>query len=245
MQNHHIIQIEKTASTNDYLKEFLSSNNLIEGSVIITNNQVKGRGHGSNVWESEANKNLTFSLLLNPRFVEASEMFLISKVISLGIITYLNSLKNEFTIKWPNDIYWNDKKIGGILIENQLLGSRINYSIIGIGLNVNQKKFLSKAPNPISLYQIFNKSFKLDVLLNNLLNSIHIWYKNLEAGKFDLINKTYFDLLYRNGGYFQYKTDTELFKARIECVEDDGLLKLRTYEGEIKSFYFKEVAFVI
>lgn len=245
MLNFNIIRKEALNSTNDYLKQLISKSKQTEGTVIVANNQTKGKGQGANTWESEAGKNITLSLLLKPSFIEACDMFIISKVISLGILNYLNKLGDGFTIKWPNDIYWNNKKICGILIENQLLGCCLNYSTIGIGLNINQGNFISNAPNPVSLMQIFNKTFHIEAELNQLLNSISIWYTTLYNNDFDLINSKYFNGLYRRNGLHLYKTNNDTFSAKIKSVENDGLLQLETSEGALRTFYFKEVEFLI
>lgn len=245
MEPLNIIKIDTVKSTNDELKKIISTEELPEGSLLWAKNQENGRGMGSNTWESEAGKNLTFSLLLRPSFLEASDMFLISKAISLGIIDYLNSLKDCFTIKWPNDIYYCDKKVGGILIENQIQGSQIKYSIIGIGINVNQKFFTSQAPNPLSLISIFGESLSLEECLNNMTHQIGIWYDLLADGFYEKINQRYFDHLYRNKGYHEFKADNTSFMAKIKSVETDGQMVLKVKQDEIRKFYLKEVEFVI
>ncbi|MDA3890653.1 MAG: biotin--[acetyl-CoA-carboxylase] ligase [Salinivirgaceae bacterium] len=233
------------ASTNDYLKNIIAEQDTAEGFVILAKHQIDGRGQGENKWESEKNKNLTFSLLLRPSFLPAGDMFMISKTVALGILDYLNSLDKNFSIKWPNDFYFGDKKIGGILIENQLLGCCLNYSFIGIGLNINQVTFLSNAPNPISLKNILNKELEIGTCLNDLLASVNKWYDYLKDGLFDKINKQYFVNLYRNEGYYKYKTENDKFSAKIISVESDGKLNLKTTEGKLRSFYFKEVEFML
>ena len=205
------IHIDETSSTNEYLKEILSDNNLLEGLAVVAKYQNSGKGQGENSWESECDKNLTFSLLLKPKFIEAEHMFMVSKIISLGIINYLNSLNPEsiFTIKWPNDIYYNNKKLAGILIENSLWGSKLNYSIIGIGININQEVFISNAPNPISLKNIFGEEFNLNECLNAILEHINYWYNSLKNREFERINSTYLSNLYRKNGLFEYQTESE------------------------------------
>ncbi|MBI9068569.1 MAG: biotin--[acetyl-CoA-carboxylase] ligase [Salinivirgaceae bacterium] len=240
-----LIELKQADSTNAYLKNLLSSEILPEGIVVLAKDQTNGKGQGANSWESEAKKNLTFSLLLKPEFLPADKMFLISKVVSLGIVDYLNSLNKKFTIKWPNDIYYLDKKIAGILIENQLLGNKLNYSIIGIGLNVNQELFYSDAPNPMSLKNIFHKEFNLPEMLANIISQINIWYEILQDGWFDKINDSYFNDLYRNTGFYDFTAENETFHAKIKSIEEDGQMVLKTTKGELRKFYFKEVEFVI
>jgi BirA family biotin operon repressor/biotin-[acetyl-CoA-carboxylase] ligase len=245
MEPVNVIEIKQVDSTNKKLKKFIAEDDLPEGFVVLAEKQTQGKGMGKNSWESEPGKNLTFSLLLRPSFLEAENMFLISKVVSLGIIDYLNSIDECFTIKWPNDIYYCNKKVGGILIENQIQGSTINYSVIGIGLNVNQEIFTSDAPNPISLKTIFGKSFNTKECLQNLTNQIGIWYDMLADGFIDNINQRYFDHLFHHKEYHDFKANNELFVAKIKHVENDGQLILKTAQGEIRKFYIKEVEFVL
>ena len=162
MTRFKIDKVSETLSTNELLKSIADKDSVAEGYTVVAVSQTAGRGQIGAFWESQPGQNLTFSLLLRPEFIKADQMFLVSKAISLGIVDYLNSFGEEFKIKWPNDIYYKDKKICGVLIENQLMGSNIVYSIIGIGLNINQKEFISDAPNPISLYNIIGR--KLDLV---------------------------------------------------------------------------------
>lgn len=126
-----------------------------------------GRGQRGNSWESEPFKNLTFSLLLRPEHIPANRQFLLSEIVSLATVDVLNRYATGFSIKWPNDIYWHDKKIAGILIENVLSGSTFSRAIIGMGLNINQKNFYSDAPNPVSLYQITGRTYKIEKILDD------------------------------------------------------------------------------
>jgi BirA family biotin operon repressor/biotin-[acetyl-CoA-carboxylase] ligase len=226
------------------LKKLTIEEELPEGFVVLANNQTQGRGIGKNTWESEAGKNLTFSLLLRPVFLKAEEMFMVSKAISLGIVDYLNSLDKCFTIKWPNDIYYCNKKMGGILIENQLLGNKLNYSLIGIGINLNQEIFHGTAPNPVALKTILKKDINKTECLNGILKQITIWYEILSDGWFEKINQTYFTHLYRNIGYHNFSAHGETFLAKIKSVENDGKLVLKTQQADQKEFYFKEVEFI-
>jgi len=145
----NIITVESVASTNSYLKELAHSRTLDEGTVIVTRNQTAGKGQQGNAWESEAGKNITCSILLYPSFLPVQHFFLLSEVISLGVKETLDAYTDGITIKWPNDIYYCERKIAGILIENEITGSNISMSVAGIGVNVNQEQFLSDAPNPV------------------------------------------------------------------------------------------------
>ena len=144
----YIERIDQLESTNNYAASLLLTKRLPDGSIIVTNSQIGGRGQGSNKWESEPDRNLTFSIILYPDFVEITKQFEISKAISLGVADFLQSHVNDVSIKWPNDIYIRKAKVAGILLEYSIRRSRISSCIVGIGLNINQIKFLSDAPNP-------------------------------------------------------------------------------------------------
>ncbi len=238
--------VPETRSTNEYLKTLIKSEELPDGYVVITPNQTHGRGQNGSVWESEPGKNLTFSLLLKPETLPADKLFLVSKCVSLGIIDYLNQIdKAQFQIKWPNDIYYQNKKIAGILIENQLMGSRIKHSICGIGLNVNQNQFSAGVPNPISMLQIFNREFELEKTLLGLINQINVWMGILEDGFYEKIEEAYLSHLYRNDGYYDFKTpEGTLLHATIVRVDPDGQLILKDTTGQLSGYYFKQIAFL-
>ncbi len=233
--------IKQTQSTNQLLWEMIRSQSLPEGFVVRTDFQNAGKGQIGNSWESELGKNLLFSVLLNPLHIPVDEQFRISQLVSLAVKKTLDEYCDGISVKWPNDIYWNDKKLGGILIENSLQGNKIKATVIGIGLNVNQKSFVSDAPNPVSLAQITGKSHSrkriLDLIISNILNL----YKKNDV---ENINTEYHAALYRSTGFHTYKSENETFQAKIISVHADGQLELETELGERKGFYFKEVQFV-
>lgn len=245
MESINYISVEQTPSTNDLLLKMLNDEALPEGFVVSTLNQSNGKGQAGNTWESAPEKNLTFSMLLRPEFLAAESMFMISKVVSLGIIDYLNNYDKRFTIKWPNDIYYMDKKVGGILIENQLIGNSIKLSVVGIGVNINQEKFNGDAPNPISIKTILNRELNIEHCMTGIINQITIWYELLRDGFNDRINESYFCHLYRNNGYFDFTDKEGQFHAKIKHVREDGQLVLKTPTGALRKYYFKEVEYVI
>jgi len=231
--------IESVSSTNILLAKMLRDSDLSEGFVVCANFQTMGRGQQGNSWESKKNLNLLFSLLLYPKHILANEQFLISQAVSIGIKRVLDKYADNISIKWPNDIFWNDRKIAGILIENSLQGTCIKHSIVGIGLNVNQTDF-QNAPNAISLKQITEKSHSRTKLLQEIRESILYIYRNQNAEK---IRTEYMQMLYRKSGYFPYSTQNENFEAKITQIFPDGRLELQDQTGEKRSFYFKEVKF--
>ncbi len=239
-----IHSFEALVSTNIKLAELLKESELPEFTVILTPNQTEGKGQAGNSWESEKGKNITISILLKPLFLEPHNQFYISKVISLAIIETLDLLNIQSTIKWPNDIYVDDKKIAGILIENSILGNSISDSIAGIGLNVNQSIFISDAKNPISIYNILNEEQSIDELLDYLFRNLLKWHTALIEDEFGKVDREYFGRLYRKEGFHNFKDSTGIFSAEISSVETSGILILTDTNGKNRKYAFKEIEFL-
>ncbi|MCF8336168.1 MAG: biotin--[acetyl-CoA-carboxylase] ligase [Bacteroidales bacterium] len=240
-----IISLLSVDSTNDYARSLLSKETPEEGTIIISGDQKQGRGYGDNVWHSKRGKNLLFSIILYPEFISANTQFLISKVICLGICDYLSSYISDVSIKWPNDIYVDDRKIAGILIENDLVGSSMKNSIVGIGINVNQEKFPADIPNPVSLNQMIEKKLVLKDELKNLSGFLEKRYQMLARGMDDKIRKDYHEKLFRLNEMSWYQNGAEKFKAKIIGVSDYGQLILENQSGKTLEYNFKEVEFVL
>lgn len=231
---YEIVHIAETDSTNRWLR-----NNAGEANrVVWADYQTAGRGQGSNHWESERAKNLTFSVLLHPTHVPANRQFHISMAVSLAVMDALGQHIGDLSIKWPNDIYWRNGKICGMLIENSLKGSHICNTIAGIGINVNQQSFCSDAPNPVSLWQITGQETDRQQLLNDIVDRIDQYIHQD-------VRQRYMLSLYRRKGYHPYCDAQGAFMARIDNVEDDGHLVLATEDGELRRYAFKEVTFVV
>ena len=229
-----IIHIDDTDSTNRWLREQGGEDDV----VVWADYQTAGRGQGKNTWESERGKNLLFSMLLHPRNIPANRQFAISMQVSLAICEALGERIGDLSIKWPNDIYWRNAKICGILIENRLKGNHICDSIVGVGLNVNQRQFHSDAPNPVSLWQICEQTTDREQLLNDILKALdRYWDKDVKA--------QYLSMLYRHKGFHPYADKDGAFMAEIMDVEDDGHLLLRDEESKVRRYAFKEVSFII
>ena len=229
-----IVHIAQTNSTNQWLREQGGEEDM----VVWADYQTAGRGQGSNHWESERGKNLTFSMLIHPQGIPANRQFSISMAVSLAICEALGQHIGDLSIKWPNDIYWRNGKICGILIENTLHGTMIRDSIIGVGLNVNQRTFLSDAPNPVSLWQICEYETDCELLLKGILRSF---------GKYlgQDVKEQYISMLYRRRGFHPYADQQGAFMAEIVDVEDDGHLLLRDDNGVQRRYAFKEVTYII
>lgn len=240
-----IIHIRETNSTNNYLKELLQTQNVDEGTVVWADFQSAGKGQRGNGWESEAEKNILFSIVLFPRFVKAGEQFILSQIVSLAVANCLQEYTEGISIKWPNDIYWNEKKICGILLENTILEDNIGYSVAGIGININQENFRSDAPNPVSLKQITSRDYNLEEILKTVVDNINVYYQQINIGNADHLVKQYKESLFRKEGYHLYNDGGLNFLARIQDVNSSGILILKTKEGEERHFAFKEVKYII
>ena len=199
-----IIRLVETDSTNNYLREQSAKARLPEGSLVIADFQTAGKGQVGNSWESEAGKNLMFSILLYPDFLPANRQFLISQIASLSVKETLEKYTDSVTVKWPNDIYWKDRKICGMLIENDLSGQHLYCSVVGIGLNINQEIFRSDAPNPVSLTQITGKTYDREDVLVCFLRIFFNYYFLLLQEKEEEIRAAYMAALYHGDGYYFY-----------------------------------------
>ena len=239
------IHLPETESTNKALKTISETEELPSGSIVIADFQTAGRGQRGNSWESEAGKNLTFSILLRPAEVKANMPFVISEIASLSIKYTLDKYIADISIKWPNDIYCNDKKIVGMLIENTILQGEISQSIIGIGINVNQTEFHSNAPNPISMAQIAGRQFDPMTIMDDFRKIFMEQSERIDNKNFDLIHKEYLNSIYRKEGFHKYRDSTGVFEAAIHDIEPTGHLVLRRTDDTYLRYTFKEVSFVL
>lgn len=236
-----LIHIEETDSTNRWLKE-----NGEGTMVVVADYQTAGKGCGTNSWESERGKNLTFSMLIHPTDIPASQQFRITEVVSVALCEVLEQylltvpeLAEGLSIKWPNDIYMGDKKICGVLIENRLQGNVIVDSIIGIGLNVNQTEFVSDAPNPVSLRQLLGREIDREALLHDFLETLET------VSSSETTYSAYRNKLFRLGKQAVFSDETGRFEGTIQDVETDGRLLIKDLSGQARRYAFKEVQFVI
>ncbi len=232
-------------SSNNYAKRLIAEDKAVHGTVVLAYHQKTGKGHSGNVWQSEKNRNLLFSIILFPTFLPAGAQFYLSKITSLAIIELLNDESVPASIKWPNDIYVDDKKIAGILIENLVSGNHLHSSVIGVGLNLNQIQFNENIPNPVSLKQLTGKDYWIEEVAEDLNQKLFNWYHFLEMGRTIEIDATYFDKLYRLDEWALFKKGTEIFEARIEGVGEYGQLILQDRRGHENEYQFKEIEFVI
>lgn len=243
----NIILLQETTSTNNYIKRNAAF--LPSGTVIVAFKQTAGRGQKGNSWEAEPGKNATMSLLVKKPKIGVKNQFAISEAVSLAIVDVLENYASGFKIKWPNDIYYGDHKIGGILIEHSLSGDEIDYTIAGVGVNINQQVFVSGAPNPISLTRITGKTYDMNVISDKLSDTLER-YCDFDGTREQLnaLHKRYLSYLYRYDGKPHQFTTPEVitFEASIENVALDGTLTLRhSSDQSLHDYSFKEVGFII
>jgi BirA family biotin operon repressor/biotin-[acetyl-CoA-carboxylase] ligase len=255
--------IDETHSTSSLLRETYDDN-LPHLFTIRTDFQTAGRGQAGNSWESEKGKNLLFSTLLRYAEVEAADQWRLSMLVAVAvreaivsILSPLASRLSPLTIKWPNDIYYNDQKLVGILIENTLSGRHIAYTIAGVGVNVNQTQWLSNAPNPVSMKQITGEEYDVEGILNVFLEAIQRW----ETASTEQLREEYIKHLYRRTGWHSYlerevsvaptniqlsaQTADGVFLAQWVDITPQGEWVLRLKSGEEKRYHFKQIRFVL
>ena len=237
--------LKEVDSTNNYIKKLLSNSTpLVNGTVIMAENQFAGRGQQQNKWFTEQGKNLTFSIYLKPEFLPLTDQFGLTMTVSLGVYEALYPLLGEgLKIKWPNDIYYHERKLGGILIENMVQGSEIKSTIVGIGLNINQEIFPDYLPNAVSIKQILRQDYDLKTILAHICNKIEIQYLQLKTEHINIVRKQYLERLYWKDEPRVFKTTTGLLQASIKTVRENGLLVVNN-NGEDLEFSFKEIEFI-
>lgn len=243
-----VIRLDSTASTNTYLRTVIPDSP--HGTLVVTDRQTAGRGQRGNTWEATPGMNLTFSLMLHPAGIDAMNQYALSEAVSVAIVATLEALishPDELAIKWPNDIYYGNSKLAGILIENSLSGMNVSKTIVGVGLNVNQRRFLSDAPNPVSLAMIEERDFRLGPILETLSENIIKEVENLSDYDRRAENATlYRNRLWRREGLHPYRTPQgETFLASILGIAPTGHLSLLHENGTTTTHAFKEIIQVL
>ncbi|SDG04545.1 BirA family transcriptional regulator, biotin operon repressor / biotin-[acetyl-CoA-carboxylase] ligase [Pedobacter terrae] len=241
----NLIKLKEVDSTNNFLKKLVSkSEPLAEGTVIMADHQFAGRGQQESVWQTQEGKNISTSIYLKPSFLPLSKQFYLNIAISLAVSEALSCFVPQgIMVKWPNDIYYQEKKLGGILIENTLTGSAFKSSVIGIGLNVNQSEFSeSISGRATSVIQILQREVPLMDIMEKIFIFMEKYYLILRAGKYSILQNNYLVKLYNYQVSALYKHNGEIFEGTIKGVEDNGRLNVDTRNG-LKVFNFKEIEF--
>ena len=240
--------LEETDSTQNELARHISEYDNL--SVVAARFQTAGRGQRGNTWVAAKGENLTFSMLLKfgqegiPN-LDSGDQFKITRAATLGVLTYLDGKGIPCKIKWPNDIYYRNRKICGMLIENVLDGKSLKHSIIGIGLNLNQKRFPTELVNPVSMSLVTGDEYDPEKELEDLYVHLATAFSLYLSPGSD--SSGYEEKLYRKGEFHDYVrcSDGTAFEARIIGVNKQGLLLVQNKKGECETFAFKEISYII
>ena len=235
---------ESLPSTNGQAVKDIQEGTAHDGKVIWTGDQTQGKGNGTNQWESEKGKNLTFSLLAEPIFLKPSEQFVLTQLISIALYETLSRILSpeKLFIKWPNDVYYDKKKISGVLIQNYVKGQQINFAVIGVGLNVNQKIFLSDAPNPASIIQFTGKEMEIRSLLDEILKTFESHYDTLDNQEKRMeLHEKYLKHLYLRNQWADFTDESGTFSGKIVGINDYGQLHIEDRDGNHRTYGFKEI----
>ncbi len=242
----YLFKLDATDSTNSYLRQMSKNKDLGKWTVVTSDYQTQGRGQKGSVWQSDKGKNLICSILVKLDNFNAEDQFILNCAISVGIHQYLKRYNlPKLRIKWPNDIMSVSKKLGGILIENTLVSDKINHSIIGIGININQEKFPTDLPLAVSIKQLTNNYTSRDIFLQDLLNSIQNKFELIIEKQYDELWSQYEASLYRKDKAHMFEnTKGEQFMGIIRGVTKKGTLLIEKEDTTIEAYNFKEVTYL-
>lgn len=240
------IYFESTTSTNLVARKLIEEGNPDPFTVISTDFQLNGRGQSGNTWESEAGKNLLFSVILYPDFIPAHKQFIINQLISVALCLELEQLMPDASIwiKWPNDLLVNRKKIAGILIENSIMNSKLGWSIAGIGLNVNQEMFGENLPLATSIHAHLQRTTERNLLLTNIINQIQDQFTTLKGDNGLSLHALYMKRLFQLNQQAQYRQNGTTFTATISRIDEYGRLVLLKNGQEEVFCDVKEIEFL-
>ena len=244
----HHVHLPKTDSTMLALRRsplaervrVLSSAN--EALLLTTDFQTAGRGQRGTSWEAAAGENILFGFALRPQGLRAQQQFVLSEMLALSVALALDEYVDGVSVKWPNDIYVGDRKICGMLLEHDLCGNSIDTTITGVGINVNQQSFCSDAPNPVSLFQLLGHTTSRTTLVETIIRNFSRMYHDADEEK---VHATYCSRLFRREGLHRWRDRDGEFLASIDGVGADGLLSLRRTDGDVRTYAFKEVAYLL
>ena len=231
------------ASTNSCAAQYLAQKDLSDGTVIITDHQYQGRGQRGHAWYSEPGQNLTFSVVLYPTFLSTQQSFALNIVANLAIQHVLALyVPSGLCIKWPNDVYYQNKKIGGVLVENVAGKRKLKTSIMGIGLNVNQTSFTLRTP--ISLFLICRRNFSLPKLFGQLLVSLENNYLQLKTQGMAPFKAAYLSNMYWIHEVHTFRDVNHIFRGTIKGIDAIGNLIIEHSDGIPRHYSTQEIMFI-
>ena len=242
----YLFKLDATDSTNSYLRQLSKNKELGKWTVVTADYQTQGRGQKGAVWQSEKGKNLICSILVKLDNFNAEDQFMLNCAVSVGIHHYLKRYNlPKLTVKWPNDIMSVSKKLGGILIENTLVSDKINHSIIGMGINVNQEKFPADLPLAVSIKQLTHTETSRDIFLQDLLNSIQNKFELIFDKNYDELWSQYEALLYRKDKAHMFEDlKGDQFMGIIRGVSKQGTLQVEKEDSSVHAYNFKEITYL-
>jgi BirA family biotin operon repressor/biotin-[acetyl-CoA-carboxylase] ligase len=239
------IELSTVDSTNNYALTLVKNNLAEHGTIVFAHHQTAGKGQRGKTWITEPNSNLTLSAILQTNFLPLHQQFVFSAAMALAVQQFFNNYTaNDTVIKWPNDIYWNDRKAGGILIENSISGNGVwHWAVVGIGLNIQQTQFPHWLPNPVSLQQITGKKYDCLQLAQALCPFLQHYYGLLLQGAYTTILQQYNNCLYKKASTVQLRKNNVVFNTLIQGVDEQGYLL--TGDTYIQRYCFGEVEWLI
>ena len=237
-------ELTEVDSTNIYAIDKVQANLAAHGAVFFAHHQYAGKGQREKEWSSDPGLNLLVSIVIDPSFLGLSQQFSLSIMAALACFDFFSAYAGaETTIKWPNDLYWRDRKAAGILIENHILGMNWQYAIVGIGININQTTYDTSIKNPVSLKQITGKNFNPIALAQELCACMEIRFQALKSGAHAAQLIEYNKHLYKKNELVAFKKDNIHFKARVEGVNKQG--ELLVSGGLQDHFQFGEIVWIV
>ena len=244
INGHRLIELKEVTSTNKFLELLMDKGSSEQGLIVISEYQSEGRGMNGSSWTSEKGKNLLMSMLYFPQGLTIQNQFYLSKCGALAVSKAIDRIVGAeiSKIKWPNDIYINNKKTAGILIQSSIKGENSQYSFLGIGVNLNQNKF--SVANATSLMSETGRKFEIKELLTYLVEELDYWLKVISDANFEKTNKMYYKKLIGYQQWLGYKKGEEKFKGKILRIEDDGHLLMELENGKQKRFAVKEISLI-
>jgi len=239
------IILDSVNSTNNYAMGQVHAQLTKHGTVYFALEQTAGKGQRTKSWKSETGQNIILSMVINPGKLKPHQTFFLSAAVAVACREFfVKYVGDDAFIKWPNDLYWCDRKAGGILIENLIRGSDWAYAIAGIGINVNQTQFPEEIKYGVSLKQITGRSFNCQMLAKELCAIVDRWFELLQKGQWQLVLNTYREQLYKRGKQVRFKSNSRVFEAEVLDVTEEGKLRVRAGEAE-EEFGIGEIEFIL